>query len=124
MAHARRKFKDALKENERKAAHVLQRMQVLYVLEQQMRDGALNWEERAVLRQEKAVPVLEEMGRWLDGHYLTVRPKSPLGQTVAYARARWAGPGAARKTVSMNLNDPEMSSKGSRAIIRKTYTNC
>jgi transposase len=91
MAHARRKFTDALKDNEKMAGHVLERMQVLYALEQRMRDGQMDWEQRTALRREKAVPVLEEIGQWLDGHYLTVRPKSPLGQAIAYARARWAG---------------------------------
>src|SRR5690606_12615271 len=91
MAHSRRRFTDALKDNEKKAGHVLERMQVLYALEQQMRDDKMDWEQRTALRKEKAVPVLEELGRWLDEHYLTARPKSPLGQAIAYARTRWAG---------------------------------
>src|SRR5690554_8175109 len=51
----------------------------------------MDWERRTALRQEKAVLVLRELGRWLDENFLTVRPKSPLGQAIAYTRARWAG---------------------------------
>jgi len=91
MAHARRKFVDALKDNKEKASYVLERMQVLYVLEQQMRDQGLDWEQRTVLRQEKAVPVLEELGTWMDGQMMQVRPSGPLGMAIAYTKARWAG---------------------------------
>ncbi len=59
MAHARRKFVETLKDNKEKANWVLERLQVLYVLEQQMREQALDWEQRTMLRQQKAVPVLE-----------------------------------------------------------------
>src|SRR5690606_22497023 len=91
MAHAHRKFTDALKDNEKMAGHVLERMQVLYALEQRMRDGQMDWEQRTALWRERAVPGLEVIGQWLDEQYLTVRPKSPLGQARGYARARWAG---------------------------------
>lgn len=64
MAHARRKLVDALKDHEEKATYVLKRMQVLYGLEQQMRE--MDWKQRTALRQEKAVPVLEELGKWMD----------------------------------------------------------
>lgn len=66
-------------------------MQVLYALEQQMREGGMDWEERTLLRQEKAVPVLEELGRWLDKEIMVTAPSSPLGKAVAYSKARWAG---------------------------------
>jgi len=91
MAHARRKFVDALKDHKEKASYVLERMQVLYLLEQQMRDQGLEWEQRTVLRQEKAVPVLEELGQWMDEQLMQVRPSSPLGVAIAYTKTRWAG---------------------------------
>lgn len=61
MAHARRKFVDALKDNKVKASYVITRMQELYALEQQMRDKQLSWEERTLMRMEKATPVLDEI---------------------------------------------------------------
>jgi len=54
-----------------------------------MREEHMDWEGRTALIQEKAVPVLQELDRWLDENNLTIRPKSPLAQAVAYARARW-----------------------------------
>jgi hypothetical protein len=94
MAHARRKFVDALRYDKQKADHVLEKMQTLYKLESEMRDAALGWEERSRQRQEKAVPVLEELEAWMKEHAASVPPKSPLGQAIAYALPRWKGLGA------------------------------
>lgn len=91
MAHSRRKFTEALKDNREKASYVLGRMQVLYALERHMREENMDWEQRTVLRREKAMPVLEELGKWLDENIMQVRPSSPLGQAIAYSKARWAG---------------------------------
>jgi transposase len=91
MAHARRKFVDALKDDKEKATWVLERMQLLYVLEEQMRQQDLDWLQRTELRKEKAVPILEELGAWLQQQIMLVRPASPLGKAIAYAQARWAG---------------------------------
>src|SRR5690606_15844799 len=48
MAYAHRKFTDALKDNEKMAGHVLERMQVLYALEQRMRDGQMEIDNNLV----------------------------------------------------------------------------
>lgn len=53
MAHASRKFVDALKYDKERSTYVLVRMQVLYALEQQMREEKLDWEQKTKLRQEK-----------------------------------------------------------------------
>ena len=91
MAHARRKFVDALKDDKVRAGHVLERIQLLYALEQDMRENQLSWEERTVLRLEKATPVLEELKNWMDEQVNLVRPTSPLGKALAYALPRWDG---------------------------------
>lgn len=91
MAHARRKFVDAVKDDEKQANHVLDEIQKLYLLEARMRDGAMNWEQRTQLRKEHAEPVLEELGKWLEEHQYSYRPKSPMGKAIEYARKRWAG---------------------------------
>ena len=91
MAHARRKFMDALKYDKEKATYVLEKMQVLYALEQQMRDAGSNWEERTGLRQEKATPILEELKQWMLQQLPQVLPKSPLGIALAYTLPRWEG---------------------------------
>jgi transposase len=91
MAHARRKFVDALKDDKARASYVITKMRVLYALEQEMRDNQLSWEERTLLRMEKATPVLDEIEKWMKENVSTVRPSSPLGKAIAYTLPRWSG---------------------------------
>lgn len=91
MAHARRKFVEAQSYDKEKANEVLEKIQLLYKLEQDMRDECLSWEERTERRQEVAVPVLEEIEAWLKEYAAKVLPKSPLGQAIAYTLPRWKG---------------------------------
>jgi len=91
MAHARRKFVDALKYDKAKATEVLEPMGQLYKLEQDMRDEGLSWEQRTRRRQQEAVPVLDKIKKWMEVHIHTVLPKSPLGQAIAYTLPRWKG---------------------------------
>lgn len=91
MAHARRKFVDALKDDKARASQVLEKMQALYALEQQMRDSKLAWEERTIMRMEKAIPILEEIEELMKKYADKVTPSSPLGKAIAYALPRWAG---------------------------------
>jgi transposase len=91
MAHARRMFIEARSDNMEKADYVLEQMQKLYALEKQMRDQKSNWQERTQLRQEKAVPILEKLEKWMDAEILQVRPTSPLGKALSYSKSRWQG---------------------------------
>lgn len=91
MAHARRKFVEAVKDDKARANYVLAKIQLLYILEQEMRDKSLSWEERTKERMEKAVPVLNELEKWMNEHAATVRPTSPLGKAIAYTLPRWKG---------------------------------
>ena len=91
MAHARRKFVEAVKYDKVRATEVLDLMGKLYLLEQQMRDEALSPEQRTQRRQQVAVPVLNEINKWLEEHHEKVLPKSPLGQAIAYTMPRWKG---------------------------------
>ena len=58
MAHARRKFIEAQSDNKEKATYVLEQMQKLYVLEEQMREQKLSWQDRAALRQKRSNPCI------------------------------------------------------------------
>lgn len=91
MAHARRKFIDAVKDDEKQANHVLDLMGRLYLLERQMREEAMDWQQRTALRKEHAEPVLETIGSWLKENLYTYRPESPMGKAVAYTHKRWTG---------------------------------
>ncbi|MEQ8554270.1 MAG: IS66 family transposase [Cyclobacteriaceae bacterium] len=91
MAHARRKFVDALKDDKKKATEVLELMQLLYKLEQDMRDESLTWEQRTEKRQQEAVPVLDEIEEWMKVHKNKVLSSSPLGKAITYTLPRWKG---------------------------------
>lgn len=122
MAHARRKFSDALKYAREEATYVLGRMQVLYALEQEMRDNQVSWEKRTRLRQEKASPVLKELKDWMTGQFPRTLPKSPLGQAIAYALPRWEGLSAYTMHGQMEIdNNLVENSIRPIAIGRKNY---
>ncbi|MEM9446854.1 MAG: IS66 family transposase [Verrucomicrobiota bacterium] len=91
MAHARRKFVDAVNYDKEKANTVLALMQKLYKLEQDMREEQLTWQQRTEKRQKEAVPVLNEIKNWMEAQIHQVLPKSPLGQAINYALPRWSG---------------------------------
>lgn len=90
MAHARRKFVDALKDDKKKATEVL--MQQLYKIEEDMRQQGITWEQRTKRRKQEAVPLLDEIKDLLDqciaGRELT---SSPLDQAIAYTLPKWKG---------------------------------
>ena len=122
MAHARRKFVDALKDDREKASFVLEKMQILYVLEEDMRQQSLSWEKRTELRQQKAAPVLEELEKWMDAQLPQVRPTSPLGKALAYTRPRWKGLSAYTKHGQIEIdNNLVENSIRPLAIGRKNY---
>ena len=91
MAHARRKFVDAVKYDEQKANAVLELMSQLYKLEQDYRDEKLNWQQRTERGQKEATPVLNQIKEWMQENVHTVLPKSPIGQAINYTLPRWNG---------------------------------
>jgi len=61
----------------------------LYKIEKIARQKELSPDEIVCLRQEKAVPVLEEFKAWMDKRLGQTPPKGLLGQALNYALARW-----------------------------------
>ena len=88
MAHARRYFEKALDSDAERAGYTLTEIQKLYAIERHARQADLSDEQRCVLRQEQAVPVLEELHAWLLAQAASVLPKSRIGQAVAYSLRR------------------------------------
>lgn len=82
MAHARRKFSEALQNDKVRSEYVLKYIQELYAIEQQARESKMNFEEIYQLRQHKAVPILEHLGKWMKEAYTQVTPKSSIGQST------------------------------------------
>ena len=96
MAHARRKFDEALKAqsavdpNQQKstlAATAIKKIQTLYCIEREAKH--LSEDERLLIRQSRSVPLLEELRVWLDDHLLLVPPKSALGKAMRYMDKQW-----------------------------------
>ena len=89
MAHARRMFDQALDNDRQRAEYVLREMQKLYAVEQMGRDKSLSAQELHTLRQEQAVPVLENLKAWMMETYPEVLPESTIGKAIGYSLKRW-----------------------------------
>ena len=91
MAHIRRKFVDALANDKNRAQEILIIIQQLYAIERTAREHNYTAQERLTLRQEKAVPLMDNLKTYLDQYYESkeVLPQSAIGQAVRYALGRW-----------------------------------
>ena len=69
MAHARRKFSDALNNDEGRAGYALQEIQKLYAIERSCKEQELNADQIKELRQEQSVPILTALGEWMKLQY-------------------------------------------------------
>ena len=92
MAHARRKFSDAVKAQGRnkkkgKAHQGLALIQKLYRIEKQSRK--LTAEERYARRQKHASPILAEIRAWCDDSLPQVPPTSTTGKALNYLNNEW-----------------------------------
>lgn len=102
-AHARRKFYEARKSDAAGSTQALAYIRLLYDVEDQAaerfesQDAATDNRPlsaiRHALRQERAVPRLEQFKAWLQSvqaeHGGPVLPKSPMGQAITYALNQW-----------------------------------
>jgi transposase len=89
LAHARRKFEQALDNDKTRAEKVLLLMQNLYAREREARENNLSAQERYTLRQEKARPLMDELGEYLIKEYEKVLPKSTIGKAFHYLAVRY-----------------------------------
>jgi len=92
MAHARRKFSEAVKaqgKNKKrgKAHRGLALIQKLYRVEKQAR--RLTSDERYTCRQQQARPVLDDLRSWLDDTLPLVPPTSATGKALNYLHREW-----------------------------------
>ena len=97
LAHARRKFHEALKIIPKtkkspvgkisKPAQALAMIQTLYAIEKRIKDKSV--EERYQIRQTESRPAMEKLKQWLDRHASKVPPQSRLGKAFTYALNQW-----------------------------------
>lgn len=89
MAHARRGFDKALPYDKIRAEFAMKMFQKLYAIEQQAREQNLSPQQRHTLRLNEALPVMNELGKWIVETYKSSQPKSPMGKATAYCIERW-----------------------------------
>ena len=86
-AHARRKFEKALDNDKIRAEHVISEIQKLYAIEREAQE--LSPDERKELRLKKALPIINDLGKWLHAQRQQVLPKSPIGRAIEYVTPLW-----------------------------------
>ena len=89
MAHARRKFTEALSNDGARATYALQQIQKLYVIERSCKEEQLDYDQIKDVRQQQAIPILMSLGEWMKAQYAEVLHKSTIGEALAYTIKRW-----------------------------------
>lgn len=89
MAHIRRKFEAAVKENKALAEFALGQIQLLYQIERKADEENISHQQRAELREKHARPIIESLEAWMEKTYPTVLPKSLMGKAIGYAYGLW-----------------------------------
>jgi transposase len=120
MAHARRKFYEALANDQPRAEHALTQIGKLYDIERRAKE--LSDEQRLTLRKDEAVPVLKSLGEWMKEQYLEVLPKSTIGKALGYSIERWKELMVYASDGKLNIdNNPVENSIRPVAVGRKNY---
>ena len=88
-AHARRYFEQALQNDSQKASHVMKLIQLLYATEALARESGMSHQQRHALRLDKSLPIINEIGQYLQQEKNKVTPKSPIGKAFDYCANRW-----------------------------------
>jgi len=83
-AHVRRKFEEALKEDQEKAEYALGQIGLLYAVERRADEENLSYDQRAELRARLAYPILCAFEKWIVKEYPTVLPKGRIGKALKY----------------------------------------
>lgn len=87
-AHARRYFEKALTQDQKRASYVLTEIQKLYAIERKTAD--LTAQERHTIRLDEALPIINELGKWMHRERNAVLPKSLIGKAIEYCTKLWS----------------------------------
>jgi transposase len=88
-AHARRKFYEARSSDAARPHQALAYYGQLYEIERQAKALEADDVLRLQMRQDLAVPILNQFRTWLEVQRPDVLPKSPFGEAIGYARNNW-----------------------------------
>jgi len=90
MAHARRKFYDALDSAPEEASLAIAIIRGLYAIEDGAKSRGITGDALRELRRQESVPLLDGLNGWLRVERDRALPQSPLGKAVGYALNHWA----------------------------------
>ena len=68
---------------------MLKKIQLLYAIERECEELNLDFDAIKLMRQQKAVPILQELEIWLKENKLQVLPKSAIGKAIDYTLNLW-----------------------------------
>ena len=88
-AHARRRFKEAVRTSPKEASQVMVWVGELYGIERSAKSKKLDADGRKALRQERSKPILDRIHEYLKKITITALPKSPLADAIGYALRQW-----------------------------------
>ena len=88
-AHARRRFKEAVRTSPQEAAQVVAWIGELYGIERSAKKSRLDDNARQALREQRSRPILSRIRQYLERIAITTLPKSPLGDAIGYALRQW-----------------------------------
>jgi transposase len=83
-AHARRKFTEALKEDQSGATYALEQIGLLYGVEAMADDQDLDYQQRAELRSRLAYPILLGFEKWVLNYIPKALPKGRMSKALEY----------------------------------------
>ncbi len=89
MAHARRYFIEAAGNDKKRSDYFIGKLQILYKLEETLRQENASPDEVLAKRQEIALPILQHLHQWLKENLTQVLPQSAIGKAIGYALTRW-----------------------------------
>ena len=122
MAHARRKFSEAVNNDQTIAEYVLGEIQKLYAIERKCREEGLLPDEIKTRRQQGSLPILESLGKWMKEQYINTLPKSDIGEALAYSIKRWDTLSRYTENGMLSIdNNPVENSIRPVALGRKNY---
>lgn len=125
MAHARRKFEQAQKDDPERAKYALKIIRDLYAIEREAQEMELPYDKIKELREEKSYPIIKEFEKWLIENCTKVLPKSLIGKAILYTYNIY--PRLARYVLDGRYNiDNNGAENGVRplALGRKNYMFC
>lgn len=89
MAHVRRKFADAQTSHPQLAANAVGRISLFYELEANLKAENATPERIAAERQNKALPMMDAMEKWMECVHTQCTPSDPMGKALDYAYKLW-----------------------------------